>query len=133
MTEKSLIKLREMKAQCEIELKEIKKEYDQKYNTVLRSKKDIYLEQNNIKIMSFQKKFEQEPQRVVKTLLRPKEVKKLQLLIDGGNFPLIAVVKDDDKESFCGYYPLNAGINKGLTVHRTKEGLDVLDNFCGGG
>ena len=114
-------------------LKEIKKEYNQKYNSVLGSKKDIYHAKQNIKIMSFQKQFEQVPEKLVKTLLRPKEVKKLQLLVDRGNYPLIAIVKSDDNDSFCGYYPLNAGIEDGFTVHRTKEGLDILENFCGGG
>ena len=133
MSERSLIKFREMKAEIEIELKEIKKEYNQKYNSVMKSKKDIYHHKQNIKIMSFQKQFEQVPEKLVKTLLRPKEVKKLQLLVDRGNYPLIAIVKSDDNDSFCGYYPLNAGVEDGLTVHRTKEGLDILENFCGGG
>ena len=84
-------------------LKEIKKEYNQKYNTVLGSTKDIYHDKQNIKIMSFQKQFEQVPEKLVKTLLRPKEVKKLQLLVDRGNYPLIAIVKSDDNDSFCGY------------------------------
>ena len=64
MTERSLIKLREMKIKIEIELEEIKKEYNQKYNSVLGSKKDIYHGKQNIKIMSFQKKFKKLPKKM---------------------------------------------------------------------
>ena len=75
------------------------KENQKEYNSVMKSKKDIYHHKQNIKIMSFQQQFEQVPEKLVKTLLRPKEVKKLQLLVDRGNYPLIAIVKSDDNDS----------------------------------
>lgn len=119
--------------ECQSMMNEIKKIKNKKYNTVLESDKQIYIINNHTSIMSFQKIFEKEPKKTVKDLLKPREVKMIEGLIDQGKFPLIATVKEDDQDSFTGYYPLNAGINENLTVHRVKGKLDIIKDFATGG
>ncbi len=101
-----------------------------KYNSVMRSNKNLNSIYPNSKLMTFESLI---PRKTVRDLLTQEEITKIADLESRGN-PLIAMCKKGDNTKFCGYYPINAGVQEDLIPHRTEDHeLDILKDFCAGG
>jgi len=86
---------------------------------------------NSIYYLTHSMTFESQiPTKTLRDLLTQEEITNLQGL---RGYPLIAVCKREDNTKFCGYYPLNAGIDDNLIPHRVDNELDILKDFCTGG
>ena len=102
------------------------------YNGVMKLEISLNNIQNIYPLMSAY----EAPKTTVRDLLTQQEVNQLLQLRSPA---LIAMWKRsksmNDQSGFCGYYPLNAGVDQNvLTVHRLEDqSLDVLKDFCTGG
>lgn len=70
--------------------------------------------------------------KLVRDLLTEDELENLKFQERGGKTPLVGICDSDTESIFKGFYPINAPIDIGLTVHRVNGELDIFPIVVGG-